>query len=149
MPQPRRAARVLLVDGQQRVLLLQGSDPDAPEAGSWWLTPGGGLDPGETPVQAATRELLEETGLRAEADELGEAVHERTTEFRFRGVDYAQSEHYFLLRVPAHELDLSGPLANPDPGITGHRWWSLPELRSSEHPCYPEDLAEVLDRVLA
>jgi 8-oxo-dGTP pyrophosphatase MutT (NUDIX family) len=33
------------------------------EATGTWYTPGGGLDPGEEPVECARRELFEETGL--------------------------------------------------------------------------------------
>ena len=50
----RRAARVLLVDAADRVLLFAGSDPLRPGDGSWWFTPGGGLDDGE---DARTRVL--------------------------------------------------------------------------------------------
>ena len=148
-PTDRRAARVLLVDDERRVLLLQGGDPSAPERGQWWLTPGGGLDAGEEPVQAAARELLEETGLRVPPEDLGEPVHQRLTEFRFDGADYRQSEHYFLLRVPSYEVDTSGPESWIDPGITGHRWWRLDELRATDEATFPEDLPELLDRVLA
>jgi 8-oxo-dGTP pyrophosphatase MutT (NUDIX family) len=42
----RRAARVILIDERGRVLLLRGSDPGRPEAGTWWFTPGGGVEPG-------------------------------------------------------------------------------------------------------
>ena len=148
VPTDRRAARVLRVDDARRGLRLQGSDPSAPERGQWWLTPGGGLDDGESPAQAAARELLEEVGLRVPVDDLGEAVHQRLTEFRFDGVDYRQSEHYFLLRVSSYEVDTSGPDSWVDPGITGHRWWTVEELQATAEATFPEDLHEVLDRVL-
>lgn len=145
MPQDRRAARVLLVDAQDRVLLLHGSDPSTPERGAWWITPGGGLEPGELPAEAAARELHEETGLRVGADALGDPVHERVAEFTFLGGDYRQHEHYFLLRVQAHESFTDAP----DPGITGHRWWPLTELRTTAEAVYPLELADLLDRLVA
>jgi 8-oxo-dGTP diphosphatase len=54
-----RAASAVVVDGAGRVLLVKrGHDP---QKGRWSL-PGGRLEPGETPAQAAVRELREETG---------------------------------------------------------------------------------------
>ena len=61
------AAGVALFDPQGRVLLGRHSDDVR------WGTPGGGMDPGETPRQAACRELLEETGLQAIGIELIDA----------------------------------------------------------------------------
>ena len=37
----------------------------------------------------------------------------------------------------------------PDPGITGHRWWPLPELRTTAEAVYPLELADLLDRLVA
>ena len=148
MPEDRRAARVLLVDGQHRVLLLHGGDPDEPDRGRWWITPGGGIEPGESSTQAAVRELAEETGLRMAVDELGGVIHQRVTEFRFAGRDYRQSEDYYLLRIHSHDVDADGPGAVADPGITGHRWWSLPALADTAEVVYPRELSEVLGRLL-
>ena len=148
MPEDRRAARVLLVDGQQRVLLLHGGDPEEPGRGHWWITPGGGIEPGESPTQAAARELAEETGLQVEVDRLGVVVHERVTEFRFAGRDYRQSEDYFLLRIGSHDVDADGPGAVADPGITGHRWWSLPALAQTAEVIFPGELSEILARLV-
>ena len=44
----RNAARVLLIDPGGRLLLVHGGDPADPSAGSWWFTPGGGMEPGES-----------------------------------------------------------------------------------------------------
>ncbi|MGH3586767.1 MAG: NUDIX domain-containing protein, partial [Pseudonocardia sp.] len=59
-PGVRVAARVLLVDPAQRLLLFHGADPHVPEK-SFWFTAGGGLEPGEELLPAAVRELSEET----------------------------------------------------------------------------------------
>ncbi|WP_433369391.1 NUDIX hydrolase [Actinoplanes sp. CA-142083] len=57
-------ALVLLVDPSGAVL-MQHRDDHAPVSPNQWGFPGGRIEPGETPEQAARRELLEETGLTA------------------------------------------------------------------------------------
>jgi 8-oxo-dGTP pyrophosphatase MutT (NUDIX family) len=59
----RRVAVVLLVDSQGRIL-MQHRDSKARVSANQWAFPGGSLEPGEEPIAAAHRELLEETGLR-------------------------------------------------------------------------------------
>ncbi len=52
------------VDGDLETLLLHRSLFPYDFAGEWaWSTPGGGVESGESPLAAATRELHEETGL--------------------------------------------------------------------------------------
>ncbi len=61
-----------------------------------WELPGGLIDPGETPRQAAVRELREESGLRAE--DLTFAGYARFVLGAERRVEYAA---VYALRVPA------------------------------------------------
>jgi ADP-ribose pyrophosphatase YjhB (NUDIX family) len=51
---------VLLFDERQRVLLVRHAE------GNDWTTPGGMIEPYETPSDAAVREMWEETGLAVE-----------------------------------------------------------------------------------
>ncbi|MFF6874263.1 NUDIX hydrolase [Streptomyces sp. NPDC012474] len=66
LPQTIVASCVLLLDAEDRFLLLRYADGQ-PAAGLWGL-PGGMLDHGEDPVGAARRELHEETGICLEGD---------------------------------------------------------------------------------
>ena len=146
-PVDRRAARVLLLDAQERVLLFHGTDPGDPARGSWWFTPGGGLDEGETPAQGAARELAEETGLRLPPEALGGPVHERVAEFVFDGQAYRQTEDFFLARCGVHDVDTGGFTALEVASVLDHRWWTPSALRSTPDVVYPLDLVAVLARV--
>ena len=89
---------MLLIDAQERLLLLHGFDPARPEQG-YWFTIGGGLDPGETPAQAAARELAEETGLMLAPERMGDPIWHDVTTFPFDGRWYRQEQDFFVVRI--------------------------------------------------
>jgi 8-oxo-dGTP pyrophosphatase MutT (NUDIX family) len=144
----REGARVILIDHDGRVLLIQGGDPSAPEVGKWWFTPGGGVDPGETTEAAAIRELREETGFVITGP-LGAVVHERVASFTFQGRPYRQHEVFYRAHLGS---GLTGAVLSRDgwtelerDSLTDARWWSAEELRTTSETVYPEYLADLLD----
>lgn len=155
-PVRRTAARVLLLDGQQRVLLLSGTDP---QVGSrWWITPGGGAEDGEPLTETAIRELAEETGLQLRTDQLVGPLWRRVAVFHFTGVDYEQTEFYFAAALPPSaqsapssaddgELDRSGRTNDERLTLTGHRWWATDALLSTDEDVHPRELAARLPEV--
>lgn len=147
VPLQRRAARVLLVDAAGRVLLFLGCDPDDRAAGTWWFTPGGGLDPGETHRDGAVREVFEETALVLRPQDLGEMVLERDSQFTLAGTRYAQSEQFFLARIQTHDVDTAGFSDFERRFVLDHRWWTLDDLRSTAETVYPEGLADLIGRL--
>ena len=141
-PTLRRAARVLLLDENNRVLLVRLSY----RGESWWAAPGGGLEDHETHEEAARREVAEETGF--ELDELGPWVWRREDVFRFEGRLYRQWERYFIASVPAFE---------PRPGVIGAeeaktfdglRWWTLGKLETTDQRYAPADLPALVKRLV-
>jgi 8-oxo-dGTP pyrophosphatase MutT (NUDIX family) len=144
----RRAARVVLVDGTGRTLLLRGGDPARPGL-RWWFTPGGGLSDGETTAAGAARELFEETGLVVSPAELGDPIWRQVTRFSYNGREYRQDQDFYLLRVASWEVDTAGFDEEERRTIDAHRWWSIAELESTDETIYPEELAGLLRRCLA
>ncbi|HEX5203710.1 NUDIX hydrolase [Paractinoplanes rhizophilus] len=143
----RRAARVLLIDGAGRTLLLHGGDPARPGQ-RWWFTPGGGLDEGETLAEGAARELFEETGLRVDPAELGSPVWHEVAEFSYREREYRQEQDFFVLRVDECRVDMAGMDDDEQQTITEHRWWSVAEIQASGEQIFPRDLAALLTECL-
>jgi 8-oxo-dGTP pyrophosphatase MutT (NUDIX family) len=139
----RVAAKVIVVDFDDAVLLFRGGDPARPDEGTWWFPPGGGVEPGESIGQAAWREVYEETGLGIE--ELGPVVLRRNVEFTYKGVRYRSDEHYFIVCAHRFEVNQSRWTRNEAEVIEEHRWWPIRELRVTKEVVYPEDLVTLVE----
>ena len=148
-PISRTAGRVLLLDDADRVLLIE-NYVDVGTASTHWITPGGGAEPGESPAAAAVRELLEETGVRvALADDVA-AVHVDRESFTFNGRVYAQTNHYFLVRLAAGTaLVVTGVDEIEQSVLVGERWWTLDELHATAEVVYPVGLADLLESLVS
>jgi 8-oxo-dGTP pyrophosphatase MutT (NUDIX family) len=141
----RRAARVLLLDPDDRILLLHGFDPLVPGR-TWWFTPGGGVEPEEELTGAALREVAEETGITDV--ELGPLVARRSSAFSFDGRSFDQDEWYYLARTATTAVDGSGRTELERRSVDGSRWWPPGELLDTEETVYPEDLGRLLRHLL-
>jgi len=123
----RQAARVLLLNAEDRLLLFNCQAPDA--ARSFWITPGGGLESGESFEDAARRELREETGLTDIA--IGPCVWTRTHTFDWMGRRICQREQFYLTRCAAHAVSMHGHTEEEQQVLIDHRWWSADEIQAS------------------
>ncbi|MGV8968227.1 MAG: NUDIX hydrolase [Cellulomonas sp.] len=167
----RRAARVILLDVDDRVLLLHGCDVDQRER-SWWFTVGGGIDAGESQRDAAARELFEEAGIQLDPADLVGPVYSRVALFDFFRQTCRQEEVFFLGRYAgslgrvavadgdavASGRDAGAPGGEDDFSRDGWtqievdtidelRWWDLDALAALDEEVFPAGLPELV-RVL-
>jgi len=138
----RPASRILLVDDMGRTLLFRFDVDDRPP---FWCTPGGAVDPGESYLECARRELLEETGIDADP---GDEVARRQIEFvTIEGVPVSADERYFLVRVEDAAIDTARHTELEQRVMTQWRWFAPDEIASWPERIYPEDLIELLQTI--
>jgi len=144
-PRHRPAARVLCFDPRGRVLMLRWRDPG--DQTVYWEPPGGGLEPGESPIAAARRELHEETGLPATAVLERSIVVQR--DFRWNGQHFRGPETFFLGRVASDEVPgASGLTGDEDGALLGHRWFTRDELAACTELLQPPEIAIIAEQLV-
>jgi 8-oxo-dGTP pyrophosphatase MutT (NUDIX family) len=147
MIKERLTARVLLLDPQDRILLMKGRLPSDPTAPGAWFTVGGGVESGESLAQAAAREIREETGF---TDAVvgpvlweGEQIH-----YDRKGRPVRVMERFMLARCAGGAPSVDGWQALEQEFVDDIRWWSLADLAACEEPVYPTDLAQRLNSLI-
>lgn len=116
----KRSRSMALVTRGNKILLVKHQLPDR----SFYILPGGGIEPGEKPEQTALRELNEECGL------IGEIIRPINVTYK----DHERKEYVYEVRIPKD----AEPVKGKDPEIPDDRqiiaevaWKTLDEL--TEH----------------
>ena len=140
--------RLVVLDVSGRVLLLHTQDPTYPELGTWWELPGGGVEDGESYVDAAVRELHEETGIVVVPSQIAPSTWGRDASFRYRGRRYVNHEVVMKVQLdqPGPDIDGSHRVDFEDEDYFDYRWWPLPEVADSKDTFYPRRLPDLLPR---
>lgn len=113
-------AVIAIVLRNDRALLVRRANP--PDAGMWGF-PGGRIEFGETVKEAAIRELLEETGIHAQAQDVI-----TTVDVLVRNSSDAVEQHYILIAVQCRWMS-GEPVAGDD--ALEARWFPVADLDPS------------------
>jgi 8-oxo-dGTP diphosphatase len=133
MPNPRAASSAIVQRGDRFLLVRRKNPPSA----DMFAFPGGKAEPGESPEQAALRELQEETGLIARNPQLF-----ATYDLESRESDGTVSSHFFLSVFVVETDGLDEVVAADDAIDPG--WYTLDEIRDLPAPPSVLECAEQL-----
>jgi hypothetical protein len=144
----RRSARVLLIDGQDRLLLLRFLNvADRPDRGHQWLTPGGKMERGEDLPTPATRARLVAGGRRAAPAALRHVAF-TSGQANFSWAKGLFRDDFLLYRVAGHVVDTSRQTSLERRHDAGHRWWTAGDLAATTETVYPNQLAALMRNLL-
>ena len=152
VPMPTRdTARLVLLDEFDQVLLIRienndVEDPIKPLKKAFWVTPGGKIEPDESPEQAVRRELLEETGI-TEAEILGQVWYGEV-DLLWKGEVTRLRERFFLTKVQKVVINVKGLSQEEKAVYRSHKWWKLEELFHSDDIFIPQHLPNLLEPLI-
>lgn len=141
----RRSARVLLFDPSGDILLIRFRAQTGGKSVRFWVTPGGEIEAGEEPEEAAARELYEELGLRLPL--IGPVHEESGGEYVHLGERVQNEDVFFATVCERSAPQLKGVTADEVRLMQEARWWSAEMLADTVEAIYPAALAEVAARI--
>ncbi|GAA0994849.1 NUDIX hydrolase [Subtercola frigoramans] len=137
-------SRVLLFDQDDRVLLFLTRAPVSTNP-TRWVTPGGHVEPGESHLEAAVRELFEETGLQVAEHELGTPILAREfSDERAPAVFKTNYEEWFTLRTTRFTVSNANWTPEENVDMEASRWWAVGEIEESGDLFEPDNLVAII-----
>lgn len=129
---PKLAALAVVIRADQVLLVKRRNEPDA---GRWGF-PGGHVDLGETAMEAAARELYEETSVT------GQPLRYLTNVDVIERDDEGSVRFHFLLAAVLCEYHAGEPVAQDD--VSDARWWPVADVLSGKIECsqHVDDIVE-------
>jgi 8-oxo-dGTP diphosphatase len=155
----RHAVRAIILDEDDRILLCRFAFPHPTTRGPGthgpttvvWAAPGGGVEAGETLLEALRRELHEEAGLAVDADPPHVWRQEVVAADHAPGYDGIRND-YFLIRTTAFAPRgaLSDEELAADENLTELRWWPFADIVGYQGADLfsPRDLATPLSSLI-
>ncbi|WP_027328314.1 NUDIX hydrolase [Marinimicrobium agarilyticum] len=141
----RQCSRLMIINEKGELLLFQYKDEHS--RCPFWATVGGELKAGESYLDAAKRELYEETGL---GGEVGPLVMEREDVFAVaRSTPALWQEKYYHVHCNSTDKVFAAEWTDEEKStIQKWKWWSVEDIKSGIHEFKPSCIPDLHEKLL-
>ena len=142
----RKSSRAIIVNKQNQIFLFRYEFDFFAERKAIWITPGGGLEEGESFEDGLKRELFEELGIKL--TEPAPFVYYRTPLYELQGGETVRSEErFYLIFCNDTGFSYDSWTESEQKRMTAGKWWSVEEIRQSEEEFFSKDVVGIMDRI--
>ena len=146
--QIRKSSRAIVLNKQNQIFLFRYTFDFFAEKESVWITPGGGLEEGESFEQALKRELFEELGIELSGSDFTPQIYYRFPLYELKNGETVRSEErFYLVRLDETEFSYTNWTESENKRMTAGKWWSVEEIKASGEKFFSEDIVEILERL--
>lgn len=134
----RNSARAFILNENNEILLQRFEFSFTGKVKILWVTPGGGVEEGESEKQALERELFEELGLHI--DVKGESILMLDIPFDGKWGKFISHEVYYVVQIPKNTpFSLENMEEGEKKTFHNLQWWKLEELKKTKNEFEPRD----------
>ena len=154
MSKIRHSIKIILINDKNKLLLLSTDDKkirnsDGSYNGKFWQLVGGKIEKDEDILQAAKRELFEETGLKEiDVEFYSNIVWQGNLKLNIRGELNYINQKFLVAKTRKNKISLKNLTFEEQTSIKSFKWFSVDEIRQSLDIIYPKVLSEYLPDIL-
>lgn len=139
----RKSSRAIVLNKKNEIFLFQYMFDYLEDCKAIWITPGGGLEEGESVEDALKRELFEELGVQIK--EKCPEVYYRNPVYTLKNGEKVQSvEKFFLVILEDEEFSSERRTESEKKRMLAGKWWSAEEIERSEEAFFSKDVLRIL-----
>ena len=139
----RKSSRAIILNKKKQMFLFQYQFDYLTDDEAIWITPGGGLEVGESFDDALKRELYEELGIQLKQSY--KQVYYRNPIYTLKNGNQVQSEERFYLIYLNEETFLYDSWTESEKKrMLKGKWWSVEEIRISSDKFFSKDILNII-----